>query len=77
MALPTPVNGQITDAVTQANVKVLGDAPAQAMGALYQTMANAASLLIANAVAHQQNANTVSTAVTTKCVNALLGTPKD
>ncbi|MAZ34213.1 MAG: RebB like protein, partial [Thalassospira sp.] len=27
MAIPTPVNGQITDAVTQANVKVLGDAP--------------------------------------------------
>ena len=26
-----PVNPQITDAVTQANVKVLGDAPAMAM----------------------------------------------
>ena len=26
MAIPTPVNGMITDAVTQANVKVLGDA---------------------------------------------------
>ena len=34
MAIPTPVNGQITDAVTQANVKVLGDAPAMAMGAI-------------------------------------------
>ena len=34
MALPTPVNGMITDAVTQANVKVLGDAPAMAMGAM-------------------------------------------
>jgi hypothetical protein len=31
MAIPAPVNGQITDAVTQANVKVLGDAPAMAM----------------------------------------------
>ena len=27
MAIPTAVNGQITDAVTQTNVKVLGDAP--------------------------------------------------
>ena len=35
MAFPTAVNSQITDAVTQANVKVLGDAPAQAMGALF------------------------------------------
>lgn len=26
MALPTAVNSQITDAVTQANVKVVGDA---------------------------------------------------
>ena len=36
MADNTPVNGMITDAVTQANVKVLGDAPAMAMGSLYQ-----------------------------------------
>ena len=27
MAMPTPVNGQITGAVTQTNVKVLGEAP--------------------------------------------------
>ena len=27
MAFPTAVNDQITDSVTQANVKVLGDAP--------------------------------------------------
>lgn len=35
MAFPTGVNDTITDAVTQANVKVLGDAPAVAMGNLY------------------------------------------
>lgn len=34
-AMPTSVNGQITDAVTQANTKVLGDAPAEAMGNLF------------------------------------------
>jgi hypothetical protein len=38
MALPTPVNGMITDAVTQANVKVLGDAPAMAMGAISEIL---------------------------------------
>ncbi|MDX2299324.1 MAG: RebB family R body protein, partial [Xanthomonadaceae bacterium] len=33
------VNPQITDAVTQSNVNVLGDAPAMAMGNLYQATA--------------------------------------
>tara|TARA_R110000868_G_scaffold380784_4_gene647042 strand:- start:34510 stop:34989 length:480 start_codon:yes stop_codon:yes gene_type:complete len=32
----TAVNSQITDSVTQANVKVLGDSPAVAIGNLYQ-----------------------------------------
>jgi hypothetical protein len=41
MAFPTSVNDQITDSVTQANVKVLGDAPAVAMGNLYQATAQA------------------------------------
>ncbi|MEM7246316.1 MAG: RebB family R body protein, partial [Acidobacteriota bacterium] len=36
MAYPTSVNDQITDSVTQANVKVLADAPAMAMASLYQ-----------------------------------------
>ncbi len=69
-ALPTPIDGQITDNVTQSNAKVLGgdsinittnnpsqiitgsnsvtqtnvgvlgDAPGQAMGNLYQTVGN-------------------------------------
>ena len=34
MAFPTSVNDQITDSITQANTKVLGDAPAIAMGNL-------------------------------------------
>lgn len=38
MAFPTAVNDQITDAVTQANVKVLGDAPAQALAPIAQTL---------------------------------------
>lgn len=45
MALPTPVNGQITDAVTQANLSVLGQAPAMAMGTIYQAQANSMALL--------------------------------
>ena len=54
MAIPTPVNGQITDAVTQANVKVLGDAPAMAMGAIYQSLAHSTGILYENATSSQQ-----------------------
>ena len=39
------VNDQITDAVTQVNVKVLGEAPAEALGSLYQSMAHSTGIL--------------------------------
>ena len=54
MAMPTPVNGQFTDAVTQANVKVLGDAPAMAMGAIYQSLSHSTGILFENATSSQQ-----------------------
>lgn len=71
MATPTAVNGQITDAVTQANVKVLADAPAMAMGSVYQTQAHAAGIAAQNAASNQQSANQVSQAVVTRCVESL------
>ena len=72
MAYPTPVNDQVTDSVTQASVKVLGDAPAVALGNLYQTAAHAASLAIQNAVTNQQNLNVLAKTVTTASVKALI-----
>ena len=45
MAYPTAVNDEITDGVTQANVTVLGQAPAMAMGVIYQAQANAIAQL--------------------------------
>ena len=54
MALPTPGTGMSTDAVTQANVKVLGDAPAMAMGAIYQSLAHSTGILYENAASSQQ-----------------------
>jgi hypothetical protein len=54
MAIPTPVNGMITDAVTQANVKVVGEAPAMAMGAIYQSLAHSTGILYENATSSQQ-----------------------
>ncbi len=54
MAYPTLVNDQITDAVTQTNVKVLGDAPAMAMGSIFQSAAHSTGILYENAVGSQQ-----------------------
>ena len=77
MAFPTAVNDQITDAVTQSGVKVLAEAPAMAMGSLYQNVAQAAGIAAQNAVAHQQSSNQIALAVTGRCVNALLGAPRN
>ena len=38
------VNEQITDAVTQTNVKVVAESPAMAMSTIYQSMAQATAL---------------------------------
>ncbi|NVJ96520.1 MAG: RebB family R body protein [Alphaproteobacteria bacterium] len=54
------VNPQITDAVTQANVKVLAEGPAMAMGSIYQALAHSQSILFANMVAEQQRASAMA-----------------
>lgn len=54
MATPTAVNGQITDAVTQANVSVLSNAPALGMGAIYQSLGHSTGILFENGVSSQQ-----------------------
>ncbi len=68
MALPTPVNGQITDSVTQSNVKVLGDAPAMAMGAVFQSLAHSTGILYENAVSSQQQLAIAAQAATNQGV---------
>lgn len=64
MTFPTSVNDQITDAVTQSNVKVIGEAPAMAMGSIYQAMAHSTGILFQNSVAAQQQQNILSQAAT-------------
>ena len=54
MAYNTPLNAQITDAVTQSNVKVLGDGPAMAMGTVFQSLAHSTGILYENATGSQQ-----------------------
>jgi hypothetical protein len=71
MAQPTAVNSQITDAVTQTNVKVVAEAPAMALGSLYQTMAHSLGLMFENAVNAQNQQNILAQAATTQGVIAL------
>lgn len=54
MAIPTLVNGQITDSVTQSNLSVLGAAPAMAMGSIYQSSSHSMGLMFQNSVQAQQ-----------------------
>ncbi len=71
MAFPTSVNSQITDSVTQANVKVLGDAPAMAVGNLYQATSQALSNAAHNATTSQQQTTVTAQAATTMGVSTL------
>jgi hypothetical protein len=73
---PTSINNQITDAVTQANLKVLGDAPAMGMGNLYIATSQALSNAAHNATTQQQQSVTTSQAANVQGVTTLysLGT---
>lgn len=73
MALPTPVNGLITDAVTQTNVAVLGVAPAQAMGNTYQTAVHSLSVMYENNTQAQKNSSITSQAAANQGVMQLYG----
>ncbi len=73
MAEPTTVNSQITDSVTQSNVKVLADAPAVSMGQLYQSIAHSLGLAAENAVANQQSMNNISNASVAASLQSLIG----
>jgi hypothetical protein len=68
MAYPTEVNSQITDSVTQANVNVVGDGPAMAIGYIYQSLAHSTGILMQNATAAQQQMNIILQAATTQGV---------
>ncbi len=72
MALATPVNEQVTDAVTQTNVKVLGEAPAQSMALIYQSMAHSISLAMQNAQQAQGGLQQIGNAVTSGAVTMIM-----
>lgn len=59
---------QITDAVTQTNVKVLAEAPAMAMGTIYQSLAHSTGMMFQNSVIAQQQQNMLQQAASTQGV---------
>jgi len=75
MAIPTPVNGQISDSVTQSSLAVLGNAPAVAMSTVYQSMAHSMGLMFQNSVQAQQQAAISSQAATNQGVIQLYSAP--
>lgn len=66
------VNSQVTDSVTQTNVKVVAEAPAQAMGLVYQTMAHSISLSMQNAMQAQSSQQNINIAVTSSACRQIL-----
>ena len=71
MAFPTAVNDQITDSVTQSNVKVIADAPAVAMSNIYQATAQALSNAAHNATTAQQQTSVTAQAALTQGIATL------
>ena len=64
MAYPTAVSSKVTDAVTSANVAVLGVSPAVAVGLLYQATAQAMANAATNATTAQGQINKLAETVT-------------
>ena len=62
------VSSQITDAVTQANVKVVAEAPAMAMGTLYQSLSHSTGIMFENSVNSQNQQNILGQTATTQGV---------
>jgi len=72
------VNTQITDAVTQTNVKVVGEAPAEALAVTMQAMGHATGLAMENAAQTQggmQQINNTSTAALMAMIMKAGGAP--
>lgn len=68
MAVLDYVSPQVTDAVTQTNVKVVAEAPAMAMGSLYQAMSHSSGIMFENSVGNQNLQNMTAQAITTQGV---------
>jgi len=69
------VNAQITDAVTQTNVKVLGEGPAEAVAIAVQAVAHATSLSVENASQAQGGMQQINNAAVGALIAKILELP--
>ena len=69
------VNAQITDAVTQTNVKVLGEGPAEAVAIAVQAVAHATSLSVENASQAQGGMQQINNAAVGALIAKILESP--
>lgn len=65
---------QVTDAIAQTSVKVMGEAPAEAVGILYQQMAHSIGLALQNVIAQQQHSYSIHNAITLAASRQLIAT---
>lgn len=70
---PPSVNAQVTDTVSQTTMGVVGEAPAVAVGTLYQTAAHANGVLMENASANQHNLNQLNPAIVAQAIAKING----
>ncbi|WP_169569638.1 RebB family R body protein [Sneathiella limimaris] len=68
------VNSQITDAIGQTNLQVVGEAPAEAVGMLYQQMAHSIGLALQNVISQQQHSYSIHNAITLAASRQLIAT---
>lgn len=69
------VNAQITDAVTQTNVKVLGEGPAEAVAIAVQAVAHATGLSVENASQTQGGMQQINNAAVGALIAKILEIP--
>ena len=69
------VNSKITDAVTQTNVKVLGEGPAEAVAISVQAVAHATSLSVENASQAQGGMQQINNAAVGALIAKILEIP--
>lgn len=66
------VSSQVTDAVSQVNVETVGEAPAVAMGVVYQMLGQAVGLTMQSAASAQQQMQAISVTASGKIVEKIM-----
>ena len=63
MSSQNQTHSQVTDAVTQTNMSVVAESPAQSLGVVYQSLAHALGMSMQNAVTAQNSMQQIGTSV--------------